>query len=101
MEEHVITGLNHISQTGNKKVHTSTQNLGKESSSSWEAIKSGVPQGLILEPLLFLIHINDAPYGIRYTAKPVIYADNASVLITTKNINELQIEAKTYARLTA
>jgi hypothetical protein len=27
---------------------------------------------------------------------PVTYAGNTSVLITAKNINELQIEAKTY-----
>lgn len=48
---------------------------------------------------MFLIHINDVLYGICYTAKPVICADNTSVLITARNINELQIEAKTYTRL--
>ena len=46
-------------------------------------------------PLLFLIYIYDLPYGICYTAKPVIYADNTSVLIVAKSINELQIAAKT------
>jgi hypothetical protein len=69
-----------------------TQNQGEESSSSWETVISGVPQGLILEPLLFLMYINDLPYGIWHTAKSVIYADDADVLITAKNINELQIQ---------
>ena len=65
-----------------------TQNLEKEISSSWEAVVNGVLQGLILN------YINGLPYGIHYTAKSVIYADT-SVLIATKDINELQIEAKT------
>jgi hypothetical protein len=66
LEEHVITGLSHIPQTENKNVHTSTQNLRKESSSSWEAVVSGVLQGLILRPLLSLIYKSDLPYGICY-----------------------------------
>jgi hypothetical protein len=59
-----------------------------------ETIINGVPQGSILGPL-FSIDINDLPYGICHTAKPVIYADDTSVLITVKNVNELQVKART------
>jgi len=48
-----------------------------------------------LGTLLILIYINDLPYGIYHTGKLVIYADDTSVLITAKNINVLQIKAKT------
>jgi hypothetical protein len=39
---------------------------------------------------LFLIYINDLPYGIYHNAKMVTYADDAKVLITANTINELQ-----------
>ena len=45
--------------------------------SSWELIKSGVPQGSVLGPLLILIYINDLPDNIQSTCK--IFADNTSL----------------------
>lgn len=72
------------------KVNISTQYLGEESSSNWKTIITGVSQSSILGPLLFLVYIYDLLYGIYHTAKPVIYADDTSVLITF--IHDLQIK---------
>ena len=41
-------------------------------------------------PLIFIIYIHDLPYGINPYAKPVIYADDMSVLISVNNFNNLQ-----------
>jgi len=61
-------------------------------SSSWETITIGVPQGSILGPLLFIIYLNDLPRGLYQGTKPVIYADDTSVLLTAKNDEELKIK---------
>ena len=45
--------------------------------SSWKFIKSGVPQGLVLDPLLFLIYINGLPDSILFNCK--MFADDTSL----------------------
>ena len=54
--------------------------------SVWRKIKSGVPQGTVLGPLLFLIYINDLPDGITSICK--IFADDTSLFTKVLDINE-------------
>ena len=53
--------------------------------SSWSNIESGVPQGSILGPLLFLIYINDLSEGLTANAK--LFADVVSLFSVVDNIN--------------
>ena len=69
----------------------------KNSISDPEIVKSGVPQGSILGPLLFILFMNDIPLEIKEGALE-IYADDSTVSVSGKTSKEIETKLNTSAR---
>ena len=60
-----------------------------DSVSSKAEVKHGLPQGSVLNSLLFLIYINDMPKSLRY-GLPFIFADDTALIYVESNPKALQ-----------
>ncbi|PNF35250.1 hypothetical protein B7P43_G06859, partial [Cryptotermes secundus] len=74
----------------NRKQRTllQTQNLNT-SVSRWLTSRHGVPQGSVLGPLLFNVYINDFPSILKGLAHIILYADDTTIIVSSKDITTL------------
>ena len=71
-----------------QKVKVKSPNTTKHIFSDWGTLKHGVPQASILGPL-FIIFINYLPLRINYISEPILFTDDTSVIISSRDFEDL------------
>lgn len=54
-------------------------------------ITHGVPQGSVLDPVLFIIFSNDMPKHLQDICQAIMYSDDTTLLVSDKTPNNLAV----------
>ena len=54
-------------------------------SSPWAQVTNGIPQGSMIGPVLFILHINNLPYAVQNV---YFFADDTKIYNEISNVND-------------